>query len=402
MRISTQFFNLRGVNEILRNQEELSQTQIQIATGKRIVTPQYDPAGAARVVDLNAFLRENETFQSNIQFVESRNQLEETVLVSTKNVLQRARELAVSSATSTVSGSQRDAIAQEMAQLTEEVFRLANTKDSNNEFLFSGSLGNTQPFSNNGSGVFSYNGDETVRDLQVGAARRLRDGDPGSEVFFNVKNGNGVFVTQAGAANAGDGVIDNGTVLNVAAFPADTFTISIVDNAGVLSLNVDGAVTGNVITNQPINALQTSVRFNGVEIALTGSPAVGDTFTVAPSNNQDIFTTMDTFRQALEAFSVNGNSTQFENAVNRVLGDMDQALDHVLNVRSGVGARLNAVTTQESINADFVLQVQSTLSDVEDLDIGEAASRLSLQVVALQAAQQSFIRVQNLSLFNFL
>jgi len=402
MRISTLFFNLRGVNEILQNQEDLSQTQIQIATGKRILSPQYDPAGAARVVDLEGFLRENEAFQSNIQFAESRNRLEETALLSSKNVLQRARELVVSSANSTISGPQRSAISQEMAQLTEEIFRLANTKDSNNEFLFSGSLGNTQPFSNNGAGVFSYNGDETRRNLQVGAARRIQDGDPGSDVFFNIKNGNGVFTSQAAATNTGEGVIDNGTVLNVAAFPTDTFTISIVDNAGVLSFNVDGAATGSVIVNQPLSALQTTARFSGIEVTLTGTPAIGDTFTVANSNNQDVFTTIDTFRQALDTFAATGNSTEFDNAVNRALGDMDQALDHILNVRSGVGARLNAVTTQENINADFVLQVESTLSDVRDLDIGEAASRLNLQVVALQAAQQSFLRVQNLSLFNFL
>ena len=43
-----------------------------------------------------------------------------------------------------------------------------------------------------------------------------------------------------------------------------------------------------------------------------------------------------------------------------------------------------------------------SLSQIEDIDIAEAASRLSLQAITLEAAQQSFIRIQGLNLFNFL
>jgi len=42
------------------------------------------------------------------------------------------------------------------------------------------------------------------------------------------------------------------------------------------------------------------------------------------------------------------------------------------------------------------------LSNLRDLDYTEAASRLSLQMTALQAAQQTFQRVQGMSLFNLL
>ncbi|MBT5228710.1 MAG: flagellar hook-associated protein FlgL [Methylococcales bacterium] len=402
-RISTAFFNTVGVLEILRSQEQLSTTQLQIATGKRILQPEFDPAGAAQALDLREFIRENESFQNNITFVKTRNQLEETVLVGTKNLLQRVKELSVQAATVTADGPQRFAIAKEIEQLNDELFNIANTKDANNEFLFSGSLGNTQPFTDNNNGSFTYNGDQTVREIQIGSTRRIDDGNTGAEVFFDVANGNGVFQTAPGAGNTGAGVIDSGSVTNAGAFPNDTFTLTFaVDGGGNPVINVVGAVTGAVVTNQPFNGVQASVSFNGVQVNISGSAATGDTFTIAPSTNQDIFTTLSTYQSALENFAQNGDQVAFGNASNRAFADFDQALTHILNIRSTVGARLNAADTQTDINADFLLQIQASLSDVEDLDIAEAASRLNLQTVALQAAQQSFIKVQNLSLFNFL
>lgn len=81
---------------------------------------------------------------------------------------------------------------------------------------------------------------------------------------------------------------------------------------------------------------------------------------------------------------------------------IDQALDQILTARSNVGARLNALDQQQELNRDFILDVQTTLSDVQDLDFADAISQLNVQTAALQAAQQAYIRVQNLSLFNFL
>ncbi|MCG6863993.1 MAG: flagellar hook-associated protein 3, partial [Thiogranum sp.] len=66
------------------------------------------------------------------------------------------------------------------------------------------------------------------------------------------------------------------------------------------------------------------------------------------------------------------------------------------------GARLNAIDSQATINGALLEQLNATRSNIEDIDYAEAASRLSQQSVTLQAAQQAFVRVQNLNLFNFL
>jgi len=114
-------------------------------------------------------------------------------------------------------------------------------------------------------------------------------------------------------------------------------------------------------------------------------PAVGGGY-------EDVFSTLYTLATDLEANAPNGTS----------LEQIDNAMDNLLGFRASAGARLNAVERQETVNVAMIEQLENTRSIIEDLDYAEAASRLNQQSVTLQAAQQAFIKVQNLNLFNFL
>ncbi len=107
---------------------------------------------------------------------------------------------------------------------------------------------------------------------------------------------------------------------------------------------------------------------------------------------EDVFTTLYTLATDLEANAPQGAT----------LDQLDNAIDNLVEFRASVGARLNVLGSQESVNEALLLQIEQTRSTIEDLDYAEAASRLQQQSITLQAAQQAFINVQNLSLFNFL
>ncbi len=89
------------------------------------------------------------------------------------------------------------------------------------------------------------------------------------------------------------------------------------------------------------------------------------------------------------------------NGINTALQNIDQAIGNILDVRIQVGSRLAAIENQVDSNGAFALNYRETLASIEDLDYAEALSRLSLEVTTLEAAQQSFIRTQSLSLFNY-
>ncbi len=84
------------------------------------------------------------------------------------------------------------------------------------------------------------------------------------------------------------------------------------------------------------------------------------------------------------------------------LGQLDTTFENIIATQSSVGARLNAVEQTQSAHEDYLLDMQTALSGLKDLDYAEAISRFNQQNLALQAAQQSFSKVQNLSLFNYL
>lgn len=84
----------------------------------------------------------------------------------------------------------------------------------------------------------------------------------------------------------------------------------------------------------------------------------------------------------------------------QALGDLHAALDHVSRIRASVGASLNQLEALNTASGDMSVQYESRLAKVEGLDYAEAISRLSQQQMQLQAAQQSFAKTSQLSLFN--
>jgi len=84
------------------------------------------------------------------------------------------------------------------------------------------------------------------------------------------------------------------------------------------------------------------------------------------------------------------------------LDDIQTAIDHLSAFRAKVGSRLNTLDTQDNVNEELILRSRETISEIEDLDVAEAVGRLNVQLLGLQASQQAFSKIQNLSLFNFI
>ena len=294
---------------MLDQQSKLNQTQMQLSTGKKMLTPSDDPAAAARIIDLNQGIKQTEQYQSNINAARQRLSLEDGVLQNATDILQRVNELGVQGLNATNSPSDRIAIAVEMEGLNQQLVGLANTRNANGEYLFSGFKSATQPFSKDAAntGAYIYAGDANSRPIQIGSTRQIADGDPGINVF--------------------------------------------------------GVPTGPLPATVPVAGSITS-----------------------------IFEAIDKFATDLRANAPTPAS----------LDDISKSLDKMLTTQSSVGTRLNVLDNQEGLNSDFVLNTKTVLSETEDLDYAEAISKLNLQTVSLQAAQQAFTQVKKLSLFNYL
>ncbi len=300
MRISTSQIYQQGVQTMLNKQAELAKTQQQVATGDRILAPSDDPAAATRILELNQAIDNNNQFQRNADMADARLGVEEAVLTSFNDQLQRVRELAVQANNDTLTVEDRGSIATEVTEILDSLLQLANTKDSNGEYIFAGYQTGTEPFSHDGMGNFTYAGDQGQRMLQIGSSAQVAIGDSGSDVFMRVDDGAG------GTTSVFDAVYEF-----------------------ITDLEAD-----------------------------------------APSS-----TTLDR---------------------------MDSAMDSVFVIRSTIGARMNTIENQRSMNDSFNLLLIDNRSALADLDFAEAIARMEQQMLALEASQRTFARIGGLSLFNYI
>ncbi|MFK7815375.1 MAG: flagellar hook-associated protein FlgL [Gammaproteobacteria bacterium] len=398
-RVTTAYLFQKTAVDIAKQQFEISEIQNQIGTGKRINKPSDGPAETARIIDLNQAIGSIDQFQRNSIFANQRLGLEDATLSSVNNSLQRVRDLALQANSGSQTGETRAIIRAEVEQRLEEILDYANARDGNGNYLFSGSKNRTEPFTQTATGV-EYNGDQNQLSLKVSANRNIVSSESGYDVFVNIKNGNGNFATTSNATNAGDGIITAGSVIDSAGFQANDFSITFTSPTIFDVVNNTTATTvlagQNYVSGQAIN-------FNGAEIVISGEPQAGDEFQSNASRRQDVFATLQIFIDALETDpSDPADQARYTQALDRTIGDVDNALTNILNTRTFIGTRQNSIETANIENEGAKIELQTTRSQIEDLDYAQAITQLQLQQTTLQAIQGAFSQVRGQSLFNFL
>jgi flagellar hook-associated protein 3 FlgL len=402
MRLSTQAYYNRSIATMLDQQAALSRIQNQVATGKRVNTPADDPIAAVHVAELERSKLEYAQYEKNSSLARNRLNLEEGALADAGTTLQRVRELVLQASNiGTLNDSDRRSIAVELQSRLEQMQDIANRKDGNGEYLFAGFSTLTQPFAGAASGNVVYAGDQGARLLQVGPTQRVQDSHSGFDLFMNIPEGNGTFVTYVDAANTGSGAINVGSVADPAAWTPDNYTLTFT-SATDWEITDTATPTPNVVASGTYTS-GNAIAFNGAQIVITGTPAVGDSFHVDQSRSEDVFGTLDrivdVLRQPANGATANA---KLASTLERSLQQIDQASDHFLSARAEVGSRLISLDTADSAREDLNIDIDVALSDLRDLDYAEALARMQQQLVGLQAAQMSYSQISQLSLFNYL
>lgn len=299
MRISSNTVYDLGVASIQQRMADLVKTQQQLSAGTRILTPSDDPVGAAQALNLKQSLSVTEQYRTNISNASSALGLEDSVLASVTQTIQDARVTAINAGNPTLSSANLQALAADLRGRYQELLGLANSKDGQGQYMFSGFQGTTQPFTQT-SGAGVYAGDQGQRNVQISSSRQVSTSDSGQDVF---KPG----------------------------------------------------VTG-----------------------------------------QDVFATLDTLINQLDSGSITASQ------ISTAISGLDSAMNNVLRVRASVGARMQELDATDNTHSATTLQYQTAISNVQDLDYTKAITDLTRTQTSLQAAQQSFVSVSQLSLFNYI
>jgi len=384
---------LAAINTLETN---INQTQNQVSSGLQFTTASQNPTAAGSVNNYKQALAQSQQYGTNATSAQTNLNTEGNALTQVQNQLQSLRSLALEANSGTLSNTDRTAIATQVVQIQNSLLSLANTTNGNGEFIFGGFAAQTQPFTLSATGA-TYNGDQGQRQVQIAAGLTVADGDNGDTVFNQNKTGNGTFAVAAAAGNTGSGIVGATTVSNPAAYDGGTYAITFTAPGTYQVTKGATLVTTGTYTDGG------TIAFNGVQVTLSGTPATGDSFTLAPSTNQSLFTTVQNLVTALQTGATTpASSTALNNSINAAINNIDQAVAQTSDVQASVGGRLNSITTQQSVATSQQTQLQQSISNLQSLDFASAITTLDQQNTTLSAALQAFSQTQGLSLFKFL
>jgi flagellar hook-associated protein 3 FlgL len=164
---------------LAKQSSQLMDSQIKIATGKRINRLSDDSSGMEKVLNYRTTLSSIEQYQRNITDAKTRVEYTETVLGQVNDLIDDAKTIA-----SNQYSESREALAQEVSNIRDQIMSMANSKYNNN-YLFHGHLTDTAPFDSSGAYVddLTNPGSHNAQQVSIGDGIQITLDADGSEIF---------------------------------------------------------------------------------------------------------------------------------------------------------------------------------------------------------------------------
>ncbi|WP_347506064.1 flagellar hook-associated protein 3 [Pseudomonas anguilliseptica] len=248
-------------------------------------------------------------------------------------------------------------------------------------------------------------------DLDNLLANTATPGTPGINTHsFTLQSAPTDFAANRSSTNNSAAVIAPGGISNQATFDSQFPTSGIVlrftdaTNYEVYAQPV-GPGSPVLTTGAVVGPYPATFSVFGADFSMSAPAAAagGDEFGVQPQfqEQRSILNTISRLRQALESSPTSpAGNLGVRDEVAIALTNLDNGIGQVLEVQTEIGARLNLIDTTEIDNEDVTLVNKAVQADLRELDYAEALSRLSFQTIVLEAAQQSYVKIAGLNLFN--
>lgn len=397
MRVSTAHSFDATVATLQKRQESLTTVQEQMSSGKRVNIASDDPTSAARAERARALTQRIATDKRASDISQNVMTLSESALSDASELLQKARETMVAAGNGSYTAAERQSQAAKLKEIRNQLLTIANRSDGSGGYLFGGQGSSSPPFIDAPGGVvFRGQGGR----IEIGSDETMPLTVDGAATWLTAPTGNGTFETRA-VTSAGSGWINAGSVTDPAQITGATYDINFSVAGGVttytISANPGTAGTPVSGTFEPGKA----IGIEGMDFTISGQPADGDAFQIAPSTNtQSIFDTLD---QAIAGLQNTGaNNGQVMQTVNSGLRNLDSTMTRLQGVQAEVGEVLTRIEDSQGRMADATLAAKTDQSNAEDLDMVQAISDFQNQQSGYEAALKAYSAVQRLSLFQYI
>lgn len=397
MRVSTANTFDASVDSLIKRQTALATAQEQLTTGKRVNRASDDPAAAARAERALATEMHTDAVQRAVNASQNAMQLSESALGDASDLLQQIREAMVAAGNGSYSDQERRAQAGKIAGLRTQLLAVANRQDGAGAYLFGGQSPDHAPFLDAAGGV-TYQGSPGQLDAASGDPLPLTV--DGRAAWVSGRTGNGTFTTAPATANTGQSWIDTGRVTDPSSVTGDSYSIVFGVAGGVTTYSVLQNGNPTALAGVPYVSGR-AIGFDGLSATVSGVPADGDTFDLAPATaDLNIFDAID---QAVAALNTPlRTASQISQTNSTYLAAIDSAMAQMQSVRAQVGETLGRIDSATGRLDDLRLAAQTDRSNAEGLDMVKAISDFQNKQTGYDAALKSYSMVQKMSLFNYL
>ncbi len=166
MRVTQRMLHEGSLRRLAANLASLQKVQEQVSTGRQLNRPSDDPAHVREAVKLRDGLAELEQYLRNTDAAERDLSAADGALRTANDMLHRARELAIQGANDTLSGADRQRMAQEVTAIGQALVQAAGA-NVGDRYIFSGFRTDIAPYAS-ASGPYLGDGGAIVARIAPG------------------------------------------------------------------------------------------------------------------------------------------------------------------------------------------------------------------------------------------
>lgn len=184
MRISTSQMYSNQKNSINDRMAEYVRLQQMVSTGKRILSPSDDPAGTSLLLKSRSIKNALSQYSANLRTATDYVSNSENTLKDVQDLMRQSYSMALQGANGSTPQESRTGMAQQIAQMQDQLVRLANTRGNSGQYIFAGQINDQPPYSASG-GVLTYAGDHNPITVETAPDTTMPVNTDASDNFTN-------------------------------------------------------------------------------------------------------------------------------------------------------------------------------------------------------------------------
>ncbi|CAH8201043.1 flagellar hook-associated protein FlgL [Vibrio aestuarianus] len=394
-RISS-FHNYQSVqNDIRRQESKVHHNQAQLASGKKLLSASDNPLATHYIQNVGQQEEQLRQYLDSIVLVRNRLEHQEVIIANTESFADQAKRTVMEMINGSLSPEDREAMARELQEVSNNVLNLANVQDESGNYIFGGTKPKNQPFFRDNAGNVTYAGDDYQRKMKISNSLEVPFNNPGSKVFMEIDNPFGDYEPDYQLKVGSELLLERATNLN----PDDqsSYKVTFVDMPnGKYGYQLER--DGSVVSADEFDP-QKGIQYQDVTIHVKGQISKGDVVSLEPRSTYSLF---DSYKEAIALSQSSVSDASSTAKLHQITEEFHAAFIHLNKVRTDIGARLSTLDIQEEQHEDFKISLAKSKSNFEDLDYAEAVIEFNENSRALQASQQAFGKTKDLTLFNYI